>query len=56
MEIVMPYFLMIAGLITMCVPEEAGLLRMFLQGGFGLAMFGLGTLIAIDENSASYQK
>jgi len=52
----MPYFLMIAGLITMCVPEEAGLLRMFLQGGFGLAMFGLGTLITINENSESYQK
>ena len=52
----MPYVLMIAGLITMCVPEEAGLLRMFLQGGFGLAMFGLGTLIAINENSESYQK
>lgn len=47
----MPYVLMIAGLITMCVPEEAGLLRLFLQGGFGLGMFGLGVLIALEESA-----
>jgi hypothetical protein len=47
----MPYFLMIAGIITMCVPEEAGILRLVLQGGFGLAMFGLGTFIAIEKNA-----
>jgi len=48
----MPYFLMIAGLITMCVPEEAGLLRFALQGMLGLGLFGLGTLIVLDEKSA----
>lgn len=47
----MPYFLMIAGLITMCVPEEAGLLRLILQGGFGLSMFGLGVLITLEESA-----
>ena len=47
----MPYFLMIAGLIMMCVPEDAGFLRMILQAGFGLAMFGLGTFIAIEKNA-----
>jgi hypothetical protein len=52
MEIVMHYVLMIAGLITACVPEEAGLLRMFLQGMLGLGMFGLGTLIALNEKIA----
>jgi hypothetical protein len=52
MEIIMPYALMIAGLITMCVPEEAGLLRTILQAGFGLGMFGLGTLMVLDENNA----
>lgn len=48
----MSYALMIAGLITMCVPEEAGFLRMFLQAGFGLSMFGLGTLMVLEENKA----
>jgi hypothetical protein len=48
----MSYALMIAGLITMCVPEEAGLLRTILQAGFGLGMFGLGTLMVLDENKA----
>jgi hypothetical protein len=52
MEIVMHYVLMIAGLITMCVPEEAGFLRFALQGGLGLSMFGFGTLIALEENNA----
>jgi len=52
MEIYMPYFLMIAGLITMCVPEEAGLLRFALQAGFGLMMFGLGIRILLEEKSA----
>jgi len=51
MEIVMPYFLMIAGLITMCVPEEAGLLRLALQGGFGLGMFILGVMAGLEESA-----
>lgn len=44
------YVAMIAGIVIMCVPEEAGLLRFILQGGFGLALFGLGVLAAIEEN------
>jgi len=52
MEIQMPYILMFAGLITVCVPEEAGLLRMFLQGMLGLGLFGLGTLMVLDEKNA----
>ena len=48
----MPYILIFAGLITMCVPEEAGLLRMALQAGFGLVLFGLGTLLVLDEKNA----
>ena len=46
------YVAMIVGLIIMCVPEDAGSLRFFLQGGFGLAIFGLGTLLALDEQTA----
>ena len=48
----MPYILIFAGLITMCVPEEAGLLRMALQGMLGLGLFGLGTLMVLDEKNA----
>ena len=51
MEIVMPYALMFAGLITMCVPEEAGFLRFALQGAFGLGMFILGTMILLEESA-----
>ena len=43
------YVAMIAGLVIMCVPEDAGLLRFVLQGGFGLGLFGLGVLVALDE-------
>ena len=46
------YVAMIAGIILMCVPEEAGMLRFILQGGAGLALFGLGTLLALDEATA----
>ena len=46
------YAAMIAGLVIMCVPEEAGMLRFVLQGGFGLALFGLGVLVALDEADA----
>lgn len=47
----MKYALMIVGILTMCVPEDAGLLRFVLQGGFGLALFGLGVLVALDESA-----
>lgn len=46
------YIAMIAGLLIMCVPEDAGFLRFALQGGFGLMVFILGTIAALDEASA----
>ena len=46
------YAAMIAGIIIMCVPEDAGLLRFVLQGGFGLSLFGIGVLLALDEQAA----
>lgn len=45
-----PYITMIAGILIMCVPEEASGLRFFLQGGFGLCLFGLGVLLANEED------
>ena len=45
----MPYFLIFAGLITMCVPEDAGFLRFALQGAAGLALFLIGTINLINE-------
>ena len=46
------YALMIAGILTMCVPEDASLLRFAVQGLAGLAVFGLGVLLALDEQTA----
>ena len=48
----MKYVLMFAGLFIVCVPEDAGLLRFALQGGFGLMVFGLGALLTLDEANA----
>jgi hypothetical protein len=45
----MPYFLIFAGLLTMCVPEDAGFLRFALQGGFGLMVFIAGATALINE-------
>lgn len=46
----MKYALMIAGLLVMCVPEDAGFLRFVLQGGFGLLMFIGGVALCIEED------
>lgn len=46
------YVAMIAGLLIMCVPEEASLLRFVLQGGFGLILFSLGTFLSMEEGRA----
>ena len=46
------YAAMIAGIIIMCVPEDAGTLRFILQGGLGLSLFGLGVLVALEEANA----
>ena len=46
------YALILAGILVMCVPEDAGFLRFVLQGSAGLILFGLGTLLALDEEAA----
>lgn len=43
------YAAIIAGIVIMCVPEEASMLRFVLQGGFGLSVFGLGILACVYE-------
>lgn len=45
------YVAMIVGLLTMCVPEEVSLTRFFIQGFAGLAIFGLGVLLTLDEQA-----
>lgn len=46
------YVAMIAGLIIMCVPEEAGMFRFILQGGFGLSIFLLGASASLNGSHA----
>lgn len=48
----MPYFLIIAGLLTMCVPEDASLLRFAIQGGIGLLIFISGVAVALERSEA----
>jgi len=48
----MKYGLMIAGLLTMCVPDDASLIRLALQGGLGLLMFIGGVALALEESHA----
>jgi hypothetical protein len=45
----MKYGLMLAGLLTMCVPDDAGFLRFALQGSFGLLLFVGGVALALKE-------
>jgi hypothetical protein len=49
----MPYFLMFAGLIAMCVPEDASFGRFALQAGFGLLMFIVGTATLINTPTST---
>lgn len=48
----MKYALIIVGLLVMCVPEEASLLRFAFQGLVGLGLFGLGIAMALEEEYA----
>jgi hypothetical protein len=48
----MKYALTFAGILTMCVPEDASLLRFALQGFAGLIVFGLGIALILDEENA----
>ena len=45
----MKYALMFAGLIVMCVPEDAGFLRFAVQAAFGLMMFIGGVALMLEE-------
>lgn len=46
------YVAMIVGILIMCVPEDTGLLRLVLQAGVGLSIFGLGALLALNEQTS----
>ena len=48
----MSYILMIVGLVTMCVPEEASLTRFIIQGGIGLGLFFLGANMTYEDDSS----
>lgn len=44
------YIAIIVGIIIMCVPEDASMLRFAIQGFIGLLIFGLGIVAALDES------
>lgn len=46
----MKYFLMIAGILVMCVPDNASWLQLALQGAVGLALFITGVVLALDKD------
>jgi uncharacterized membrane protein len=50
-EKMLKYVAMIAGLIIMCVPEDASILQFAVQGFAGLFIFGLGVLAALDDSA-----
>jgi predicted Na+-dependent transporter len=45
----MKYFLIVAGILTMCVPDDAGWLQFVLQGVVGLAMFIVGISLMLQS-------
>jgi hypothetical protein len=45
----MKYFLMIAGILVMCIPDNASWLQFALQGAIGLAMFITGVVLVLDK-------
>ena len=46
----MKYFLIIAGILVMCIPDSAGWLQFILQGAIGLAMFITGVILTLEED------
>ena len=46
----MSYVAIIAGLLIMCVPDDAGVLRTFVQGGIGLTVFFVGIATLLEKN------
>lgn len=45
------YVLMIVGILVMCVPEDASLTRLIIQGLIGLDLFASGVFLAIREGA-----
>lgn len=45
----MKYALMFVGILAMCVPEDANMMQLVMQGTFGLAMFIRGVFLALEE-------
>lgn len=43
------YLLFFAGILTMCVPDDAGLTRFAIQGAIGLIMMCVGAYLMIQE-------
>ena len=46
----MKYLLIIAGILVMCVPDNASWLQFALQGAIGLAMFITGVILTLEED------
>ena len=46
----MKYFLIIAGILVLCIPDDAGWLQFALQGAIGLAMFITGVILTLEED------
>lgn len=46
----MPYVLLVIGLLTMCVPDDASFWRFAAQGAFGLAMFVTGIVMLLEKD------
>ena len=46
----MKYFLIIAGILVLCIPDDAGWLQFVLQGAIGLGMFITGVILTLEED------
>jgi hypothetical protein len=46
----LPYFLLIGGIMTMCVPDDTSLTRFLIQGCIGFAMFIIGVAMLEEES------
>ncbi len=46
----MKYLLIIAGILVLCIPDNAGWLQFALQGAIGLAMFITGIVLVLDKD------
>lgn len=44
------YAAMIAGILIMCVPDDASVLRFIVQAGVGLGLFITGVVLALEED------